>query len=120
MVKVRDIGSLRVSVLGGDVWTPAAPWGDFKMAFTEPGFAQDAEDFGVVGKGDAANTQARGFLEKDADQAVGGNLPDFEEDPSAILRIAHHSGMAIVDGPEAVVGTGVGFPDKGGTCIGKV
>ena len=58
-------------------------------------------------------------MEEDTGQAFGGDVPDFKVDLGAVFRVAHHGRMAILDGPEAVVGAGEGFPDKGGACVGE-
>ena len=90
------------------------------MAFTEPGFTQNAEDFASVGEGDAADAKAGRFLKQDRNQAFGRHIPDFEMDFSTQLRVTHHGRMAIPDGPEAVVGAGVDLGNKGGTRVGEV
>src|SRR5262249_37353538 len=91
---------------GRAVRSPAAPARDLALALAQRGLTEHAEHFLAVAEPHLADAEPRRLLEQDLAEAGVRHVPDLHRDGRAALAHPDHRRMAVLDGPEAIVGRG--------------
>jgi hypothetical protein len=96
------------------VGAPASPRGDLPLAFAKIGFSEHPEHTRIIRQEYTTNTQTRRLLQQNGLQALARQGPDFQGNRDSAGTDTLHSRVSIINGPEAIQGSSVGFPHKRG------